>query len=75
MPTAAAVPMIVEITVAEAARTKVLRTASRVLRSFSSSRYHFREKPENTERLFASLKENTSSTRMGANRIANTMPL
>ena len=30
---------------------------------------------ENTERLFASLKENTSSTRMGANRIANTMPL
>ena len=34
-----------KITVAEAARTSVFRTACRVLRSFSSSRYHFREKP------------------------------
>ena len=75
MPTAAAVPITVEIAVAEAARIRVLRRASRVLRSFSSSRYHFREKPENTERLFDSLKENTSSTRIGANRMANTMPV
>ena len=65
MPTAAAVPMIVEITVAEAARTKVLRTASRVLRSFSSSRYHFREKPVNFTGSLDSLKEKTITTAIG----------
>ena len=75
MPTAAAVPITVEITVALAASTRVFRRASRVFRSLSNSRYHFREKPENTERLLASLKENTSSTAMGAKRMANTMPL
>ena len=37
IPTAAAVPITVEITVAEAARISVLRTASSVLRSFNSS--------------------------------------
>ena len=60
--------MTVEIRAAEAARIRVLRTAPRVSASRNSSRYQLSEKPENTERLFASLKENTSSIAIGAKR-------
>ena len=68
MPTEAAVPMTVEIAIADTARSRVLRTLCRVASSRSSSRYHFKEKPENTLRLLASLKENTKRMAMGANR-------
>ena len=68
MPTAAAVPMTVEISAAATARISVLRTALRVSVSRKSSRYHLREKPEKTERLLASLKEKTSKIAMGAKR-------
>ena len=68
MPTAAAVPMTVAMSEALTARISVLRTAFSVSPSRNSSRYHLREKPENTERLLASLKENTSRMAMGAKR-------
>ena len=68
MPTAAAVPMTVEMTEAETARISVLPTALSVSESRKSSRYHLREKPEKTERLLASLKEKTSRIAMGAKR-------
>ena len=68
MPTAAAVPMTVEMSAADTARIRVLATALRVSESRNSSRYHLREKPEKTERLFASLKEKTSRIAMGAKR-------
>ena len=54
MPTAAAVPMTVAMSEALTARISVLRTAFSVSPSRNSSRYHLREKPENTERLLAS---------------------
>ena len=68
MPTAAAVPMTVDTTAAHSASTSVFRTAPSVSRVAEKLLYQFSEKPENTERLFASLKENTSSIAMGAKR-------
>ncbi len=68
MPTAAAVPMAVAITEEEQARIRVFFRDSRVSPSRNSSRYHFSEKPENTDRLLVSLKENRSRMAMGANR-------
>ena len=60
--------MTVEMTAAQSASTMVFLTAPSVSLSRNSSLYQLREKPENTERLFASLKENTSSIAMGAKR-------
>ena len=68
MPTAAAVPMTVETAAAEKARSTVFFTAFSVSASRKSSLYQYREKFENTERLFASLKEKTSRMAMGAKR-------
>ena len=68
MPTAAAVPMAVEISAAETASTRVLRTALSVSASRKSSRYQWSEKPEKTDRLLASLKEKTSKMAIGAKR-------
>ena len=62
--------MTVEMAAELAARIRVFFRAVRVTSSRSSSRYHLKEKPENTERLLASLKENTSKMRIGANRNA-----
>ena len=70
MPTAAAVPMTVEMIEALKARIRVFFRLIRVSPSFSSSRYHLKEKPENTDRLLLALKENTSRMTMGANRKA-----
>jgi hypothetical protein len=39
--------------------------------SWNSSLYQLSEKPENTERLLAPLKEKTMSIAMGANRNTN----
>ena len=75
MPTAAMVPMTVAMAVADAARISVFLTDSSVFRSRSSSSYQRSEKPENTARLLLSLKENTSSTTIGAKRKQKTMPL
>jgi len=75
IPTAPRVPITVETAVAEAARSSVFFTDSRVLRSANSSSYHLRENPENTERLLPSLKEKISSTTMGAKRKTKIMPL
>ena len=75
MPTAAAVPITVEISAAETARISVLRTAPSVSESRSSSVYQCREKPENTERLFDWLKEKTSRIAMGAKRKSMTRPV
>jgi hypothetical protein len=60
--------MTVAMQAAHIATIRVFFTAWRVSASRNSSTYHFREKPENTDRLRASLKENTSSMAMGANR-------
>ena len=68
MPTAAAVPMMVESSAAHRARIRVLRRAPRVSSSWKSSLYQYRENPSSTERLLPLLKENTSMMRMGANR-------
>ena len=68
MPTAAKVPITVEITVADAARTSVFFTDSKVFLSRSNSSYHFQEKPEKTDRLLLSLKEKIRSTTIGANK-------
>ena len=68
MPTAAAVPMMVEITDAHTARISVFFSAPSVSLSRNSSRYHLKEKSEKTDRLFASLNENTSKIAIGANR-------
>ena len=68
MPTAAAVPITVEMAEAQQASSRVFFTAFRVSESRSSSLYQYREKPENTERLLDSLKENTSKMAMGAKR-------
>ena len=68
MPTAAAVPMMVESSAAHRARIRVLRRAPRVSSSWKSSLYQYREKPSSTDRLLPLLKENTSMIRMGANR-------
>ena len=67
-PTAAAVPMTVAITEADTATTRVFWTDFRVSLSRKSSAYHLRLKPEKTDRLLASLKENTSRMTMGAKR-------
>ena len=64
IPTAAAVPRMVEIT----ARIRVFRTLRSVSVSLNSSLYQLREKPENTDRLLLALKENTSRMAMGAKR-------
>ena len=61
-------PITVEIAVAESAKITVFLTASSVFRSLNSSSYHLNEKLENTERLFASLKEKTSKMAIGAKR-------
>ena len=68
MPMAAMVPSTVEPMAAATAMMRVLRRASRISRSSKSFWYHFREKPLHTVRLAVSvsLKENTTSTRMGA---------
>ena len=68
MPTAAAVPITVAMTAEEQARMRVFFSDRRVSPSRKSSRYHFREKPEKTERLLASLKEKTRRMMMGAKR-------
>ena len=68
IPTAAAVPRIVDITDALSASTRVLRTERRVSESLNSSLYQLRENPENTERLLLALKENTSRMAIGAKR-------
>ena len=68
MPTAAAVPMMVERMEAVTARTKVFCSALKVSSSRNSSRYHFSEGSEKTLRLLEALKLNTSKIRMGANR-------
>jgi hypothetical protein len=60
--------MTVAMQAALVATMRVFFTAWRVSESRNSSPYHFREKPENTDRLRASLKENTSKMAMGANR-------
>ena len=68
MPTAAAVPIAVETSDAITARMSVFLSALSVSASRNSSWYHLNEKPENTDRLFASLNENTSRIAIGANR-------
>ena len=61
--------------VAEVAKINVLRTDSKVFLSLKSSSYHFNENPENTDKLFASLKEKTNNTKIGAKRNAKISPL
>ena len=68
MPTAAAVPMMVEMAEAKQANTSVFFTEASVAPSRKSSSYHFSEKPEKTERLLVSLKEKISRMAMGAKR-------
>ena len=68
MPTAAAVPRMVERMEADRARMRVFFRAPRVLVSWRSSWYQWRENPENTDRLLPLLKEKTSRMAMGAKR-------
>ena len=68
MPTAAAVPMAVEMIEAVTASTSVFCSARSVSSSLNSSRYHLTEKSENTLRLFVALKLNTSRIAIGAKR-------
>ena len=68
MPTAAAVPITVEMRAAHTASTRGFFKAPRVLVSWKSSLYQYREKPENTDRLLPLLKENTSRMMIGAKR-------
>ena len=75
MPTAAAVPIIVEITAALSARISVLRTAPRVSLSRNSSRYQCSENSEKTLRLLESLKEKTNRIAIGAKRKTITNPV
>ena len=53
---------------AHRASTRVFRRASRVLESWKSSLYQYREKPEKTDRLLPLLKEKTRRMAMGAKR-------
>ena len=57
-----------EISAAEIARTRVLRTAPSVSASRNSSRYQYSEPPDMTLRLLDALKEKTSRMTIGANR-------
>ena len=75
MPTAAAVPMTVEMSAALTARISVFFTAPRVSESRKSSSYQCSEKPEKTDRLLASLKEKTSRIAIGAKRKSMTSPV
>ena len=68
IPTEAAVPRTVERMAAHRASTRVFRRASRVLESWKSSLYQYREKPEKTDRLLPLLKEKTRRMAMGAKR-------
>ena len=68
MPTAAAVPMIVDRTDAHRASTRVFFSAPRVFVSWNSSLYQYSEKPEKTDRLLPLLKEKKSMIAMGAKR-------
>ena len=68
IPTAAAVPITVEIRDALNARIRVLRTERSVSVSLNNSLYQLREKPEKTDRLLLTLKEKTNRIAIGANR-------
>ena len=75
MPTAAAVPIAVEMSAALTASTSVFFTDSSVSESRNSSSYQWNEKPEKTDRLLASLKEKTRRIRIGAKRKSMMSPV
>ncbi len=66
IPTAAAVPITIEITEETTAKTSVFLNAARVVVSLNSSPYHLSEKPVITLVLADALNESTIITSMGA---------
>ncbi len=66
IPTAAAVPIIIEIRAEVTAKTSVFLRAVRAVALRNISTYHFSEKPDITLVLFEALNENTTITSIGA---------